>query len=504
MNKGLLRWVLVLPLFCLLFVAISTAQSATAAAQPSTTGNKDQGQNTDQSKKDERKDAETASPDKKDDNSKPVATPTITDIEPAATLNIPNQTLVLTGKDFQDKLTVSFQDPQGRWSDLSPDQLTFVSATKVAAIVTLTASGKWKVHAANPRGAASADYTVPVAFYPAVDPNSPSVNSAWAAFYVITALLVGLLAVMVTSLVFYMRRKKWSLADALSEESSEQPQEITNVNGENNVIMVASVSRLIALLGLLGILTTVLGIGYAIIWNMFVYGTVPPLAQVRSFLYGAACLFAPYLANQVRSAFDSDANPKKATDTAQPTPAEGNITGVSPTELVGNEVAQQLRITGNGFQQNLKVTLTDPSGAPATIPDGQIISREPTLIVLTATLGPAGTWKVTVQNPGAKPSKTKAFTVGGKSVVQSSDPMAIHQNAAAQAVAFLGSGFRDGLTVALTNPARTVVNVAAANVTVNGPQRVTVNAVFNPLGAWSVKITNPGPNSTDFSFTVVA
>lgn len=133
---------------------------------------------------------------------------------------------------------------------------------------------------------------------PAPDPDSKHVF--WYVFYLITALLVLMFLGITISLV----RGNWSVSDALSEESSVQPT-------PGKVTKLPSTSRFIALFGLLGILTIVLGVGYTIIWSLFLYQKPPDnLSQVRNFLYGAACLFAPYLANQLRAAFDSSPEQK--------------------------------------------------------------------------------------------------------------------------------------------------------------------------------------------------
>jgi ABC-type multidrug transport system fused ATPase/permease subunit len=127
-----------------------------------------------------------------------------------------------------------------------------------------------------------------------------------------TRLLIVLVVVLIVSLSIFSILGKWSLADALSEESSVQPV-------PNQVKMVASSSRLIALLGLMGILAAVLGIGYSIVWSLFTGQAANlNLGEIRKFLFGAATLFAPYLANQLRAIFD-DSSPKPGP--AAPVPA---------------------------------------------------------------------------------------------------------------------------------------------------------------------------------------
>ena len=432
--------------------------------------------------------------------------PTITGIQPPAPLNIPNQCLVLIGKDFQDKLTITFEDGQGKAVDLPADQVAYMSPTKVVATATLATSGKWKVRATNPAGKPSADYEFAVALYPAIDDNSPSVKHYAKVSQAITILLYGLLLLIVIVLVVYMAMGKWSLASALSEESSYQPAVIKSEDGKNknNVVMVASTSRLIALLGLLGILTTVLGIGYAIIWNLFVYGTVPPLTQIRSFLFGAACLFAPYLANQIRAAFEPSAAPTPPANVKQATPPETVITGVSPSGILVNSNPQQIQITGTGFKKSPAVVLTDPSGTATTLTNAQILSIEPTLITVNAMLGTAGSWKVAVTNPGANSSNAQEFTVTGKPVIQTHEPKVVKANAAAPtALTLLGTGFKNGLEVALTNPTGNVTKLAQGNFDVKADS-VQIRATLT-AGDWKVVITNPGPNNSDiYTFTVAA
>jgi hypothetical protein len=354
------------------------------------------------------------------------------------------------------------------------------------------------VRATNPKGAVSASYEFAVAQNPTIDPNSPSVRHYARVFAAITALLFILLLVIVIVLVAYMVKGKWSLAGALSEESSYQPKEIVvSQDGQSNVVMVASTSRLIALLGLLGILTTVLGIGYSIIWNLFVYGTVPPLTQVRSFLFGAACLFAPYLANQARAAFEPSAAPAPPPAPAKPTStATSVISGVSPSKVLANANPQQLRVTGSGFQPNLTVELTDPTGASTNFQGGQVLV-EPTLITFNATLGRGGTWKTVLKNPGEDPSGPKTFTVTEKPAIQKHDPADLHVNAGAIPLTLSGTGFQASLTVALTSPSNVVTQVDAKDIVEVKPESVRINVTLNAQGNWMVVVTNPGQNNSE-------
>ena len=111
---------------------------------------------------------------------------------------------------------------------------------------------------------------------------------------------------------------KWSLADALSEES-DLP--ILDANGaptigpDGKVItaprLVASTSRLIALMGLIGILMLYLAFGAIVIYYFGMGQGIPKgLADVQNYLLAGLTLFAPYVVNKFAGVFDG-LTPKK-------------------------------------------------------------------------------------------------------------------------------------------------------------------------------------------------
>ena len=81
----------------------------------------------------------------------------------------------------------------------------------------------------------------------------------------------------------------WSLSDALSEDSG-------------NGVLKPSVSRLIALLGFAVILCIYLGTGCGVIFRLLAGGNIADLSGLGTFLVGAAALFTPYIANQIKGA----------------------------------------------------------------------------------------------------------------------------------------------------------------------------------------------------------
>lgn len=415
----------------------------------------------------------------------PAPVPKITKLVPSAPLIAPNQPLVIAGTDFKDKVTLNFTDPQGNTSDA---QGFNVKDDRLSVVITFGVAGPWNVTAKNDGGIASAPFEFQVA-------NVPMPAYCWriAAFFlasiVVTVMLVRLFRFVLKSLGAAETAGKWSIGDALSEESTYQPKEIRQ---KSDIITFASSSRLIALLGLLGILTTVVGIGYAIMWELFLYGTMPDLSGVRTFLYGSACLFAPYLANQVSSVFAPSAATKPADPGATPATA---ITGIGPASPQAAAAAQLIHITGQNFQASAKLSLTDPQGNSRPVNAADITSVQPTMISLNAILNIPGPWQVSVQNPPADASPAYIFTVVGAPTI--TGPVAIARPTA-QAWDLTGTGFMSGLTVSLATTGAGAAPIAAVIVAVKSTA-VTVQATLPAAGPGGgavppvvAVVTNPG------------
>jgi hypothetical protein len=173
---------------------------------------------------------------------------------------------------------------------------------------------------------------------PPVSANAPGATGAyWTAFWVCTGLLLVAALAMTTAL---KRDPNWSLAAALSEESSPiVPPEPPVGAGAMAVQapappvvialgapapgaaaspplapviapapvpeprLVGSASRLIAAFGLMVLAVMILGIGYGIMWNLFTAGKIPNLNGIGPYLLGGSALFAPYAFNQIKEAF---------------------------------------------------------------------------------------------------------------------------------------------------------------------------------------------------------
>src|SRR5262245_49330014 len=127
-----------------------------------------------------------------------------------------------------------------------------------------------------------------------------SVEAYWVAFYIITGLLgIALLGILIS----LKNSESWSLAEAISEKSTEVIKRNAKAKDNQESEMVGSASRLIATLGTLVLASIMLGVGYAMIWSLFVRGTIPALEGIGPYLMGGAALFAPYAFNQLKEAF---------------------------------------------------------------------------------------------------------------------------------------------------------------------------------------------------------
>lgn len=287
--------------------------------------------------------------------------------------------------------------------------------------------------AKKPAGAGSTGSTAtdskPPAAGGSLAPTAGAEDAWWWVFGVITTLL-GLMFFAVASSLFWAdNRGSWSLADAVSEESTYQPHVITK---KSDVILVASSSRLIAVIGLLGILVVVLGSGYAIVWNLFMKGEPPQrLGDLRWFLYGAATLFAPYLANQVRAAFDTPAAPAKppATQTttvtattaapATPTPGSpGTATSTTATTTVSaDDASTATKVTGVTTVVDAASAAADSAPEDANKSAGGPVPPPHTPATTTVSSGPVVapdgstvTASITTPSPPADPKQNAGVT----------------------------------------------------------------------------------------------
>lgn len=152
--------------------------------------------------------------------------------------------------------------------------------------------------AASPSPAASAPGTTPGKPAPLANSEEPSSSAFQFVAFIMTAFAAAALIVFVRAL---SRSTTWSLGDAISEEAGSQP----SLPPGMRPVMVASASRTIALFGLFMTMSTMLGVGYYIVWALFHGRDLSGLEKITPFFYGSAAIFAPYAVNQMKEAFAS-------------------------------------------------------------------------------------------------------------------------------------------------------------------------------------------------------
>ena len=172
-------------------------------------------------------------------------------IIPIAPVLAPNQSLTFAGSGFgsdKSKLSISFQDPQGY--AYPPTELLDAKDDRIVAVATLGMAGRWKATItrknASDKGEASDTLEFGVANVPQAigDFTSPAFVGFGLACLVATVLLGLLVGLVWKWLGKAIQAGRWSLADALSEESGYQPRVVTM---KSDVILLASTSRVIAL-----------------------------------------------------------------------------------------------------------------------------------------------------------------------------------------------------------------------------------------------------------------
>ena len=119
-------------------------------------------------------------------------------------------------------------------------------------------------------------------------------------YILVSVLLLGT-TIAILSVRDILATSTWSLADALTEQTSEQIPDPANPGRMIvHVTSKSSMSRLIAMMGMMAILILYVCIGCACLWSLTQDGKFPDSAlQGAAFLASGLTLFVPYLANKV-------------------------------------------------------------------------------------------------------------------------------------------------------------------------------------------------------------
>lgn len=408
--------------------------------------------------------------------------------------------LMVNGAADGEKLNVELKNPDGK---AEPEQEATVNKGVVKIKTKLSEPGTWGVTVSN-KGGSSKPYSLTVRDQQGVcraQPTATQVEVFRKIFSVMTGVVVMLFALLVLGLIVAAFSKNgWSLGDALSEESSVQPK-ASEIKGRAQVVMVASSSRIIAVFGLAGILALVIGIGYAIVWNLVVCGTSPDLSPIKAFLVGMATIFAPYLANQLREAF-SPSNPTEKAEPAKAVPSPPSaikITGIVPAVRSVDPNPQRLNLFGAEFQAWMSVTLVNPDGGNVDVPENQVEVGGPNQIEITTTLDRGGTWKAVVTSAAGTSSPAFPFAVRAPApTIGSINPP--NPVAATAALTIDGTRFMPNAVATLIAPDGTETKPPSSWTSAN---QMSVRPTLSVGNQWRLRIVNPSNDQpAEFRFNV--
>lgn len=155
----------------------------------------------------------------------------------------------------------------------------------------------------------------------ATQPDATKAEPAWVApkpWFIYTVIGIVLIGSIYALLLIRaaLANSKWSISDALSEETAvtatktvngtEEPMLDANQQPVTISEMRASTSRLVALLGMIVIVMMFLGFGTFALFEFAVTGNMPKsIDNVVNYLLAGLTLFAPYVANKFSSIFSS-------------------------------------------------------------------------------------------------------------------------------------------------------------------------------------------------------
>lgn len=158
--------------------------------------------------------------------------------------------------------------------------------------------------AASSPAAVGAGSTVGGASAPAALSSPPVALPETLAATILVCLMVALLLSLLL-IVKALRRQKWSLAEALSEEATLPEGTPTPAAGQKPPL-VASTSRLIALVGTVILGTFFTGIGFYVVWELFHAKSIDAANSAWTFFLSGAVLFAPYGTNKIAKIFQTN------------------------------------------------------------------------------------------------------------------------------------------------------------------------------------------------------
>jgi pimeloyl-ACP methyl ester carboxylesterase len=463
--------------------------------------------------------------------------PNISSINPSSpVVSSSNQTVGVSGSNFQSGLTVTVFFPGGGSAALSGSQIQFNSSTSFNMIVTLNIVGQYQLRINNSNGTASPNFSfntqAAAPTISSISPPSPCVRNVDQSVTVNGSNFANGLTVSVTfpnggtatlsgSQIQNVTATSFTMIITLADPGSYTIR-VVNPSGAQSGSFNFSPQSCLSISGInpssptqsnVNQDITVNGSGFAA--NLTVIVTLPDSSTVT--LSGTQILNVTSTSFTMRATLNAAGqwkikvlNPNGDLSNIYSfhvqAPAPPIISSISPASLTARNVDQNITVNGTNFQQGLTVTVAFPNGSTGTLSGTQIQTVTATSFTMRITLGNAGSWNLKVNNPNGGQSNVLPFTV--QSGVQSPSIFSINPvtpiaRNTDQDVIVSGSNFQQNLVVDITFPAGGGTTLSGSQIQNLTSTSFIMRATLNAAGNWSIKVRNPdGGQSSVFGFSV--
>jgi hypothetical protein len=191
----------------------------------------------------------------------------------------------------------------------------------------------------------------------------------------------------------------------------------------------------------------------------------------------------------------------KTTATTAPTSLL-RIDSVTPTALQPSPASQTLTVMGAGFSANLDLVVTGPN-TPAETDVVRFISS--TEVRADVVLSSAGTYTLRIDDLTAKTSVSTTIVVGpGQSqapTLSSVSPGLVTRSAQPQSISVLGRNLATAQQLQVSRPDGQTVTLVPGQFTVVDDTTLTLSAVFDRAGVYSVAVTTAAGVSNTVTIT---
>ena len=190
----------------------------------------------------------------------------------------------------------------------------------------------------------------------------------------------------------------------------------------------------------------------------------------------------------------------------QPSVEGPRITGITPETPAAADAAQLLTIRGQQFQSTLIFQTVGPDGATSSYAGSALESLTSTSFLVRAVLAKAGNYTFTVRSGTIGDSSSIQVAVTGPGedpAISAIIPTSLTRSTQSQFLSFLGSRFETGLSVTVIEPDGATVVLTPFGVVAGGGTSFQVVHVFNKVGTYTLRVTNPaGATSNTVSLLV--